>query len=110
MPQLGSFVVRRVIVALHHLCASCIGALISKLKTIHGIAPLYIQYLVQVKSQGAYNVRSSRAVLLDAPSLRELQVAAPKLWNSLPSELRLIDNFDIFKRHLKMYLCISKEK
>ena len=66
----------------------------------------------------AYNLRSSGAVLLDAHSLRTkvtlgdraFQVAAPKLWNSLLSELRLIDNIDIFKRHLKMYLCISKEK
>ena len=81
-------------------------------KAIHGIAPLYIQDLVQVKSQGAYNLRSSRAVLLDAPSIRTkvtlgdraFQVAAPKLWNSLPSELRLINNIDIFKRHLKTYL------
>ena len=77
-------------------------------KAIHGIAPLYIQDLVQVKSQGAYNL----PVLLDAPSIRTkvtlgdraFQVAAPKLWNSLPSELRLINNIDIFKRHLKTYL------
>ena len=76
------------------------------------IAPLYIQDLVQVKSQGAYNLRSSRAVFLDAPSIRTkvtlgdraFQVAAPKLWNSLPSELRLINNIDIFKRRLKTYL------
>ena len=81
-------------------------------KAIHGIAPLHIQDLVQVKSQGAYNLHSSRAVLLDAPSIRTkvtlgdkaFQVATPKLWNSLPSELRLINNIDIFKRHLKMYL------
>ena len=65
-----------------------------------------------MKSQGAYNLRSSRAVLLDAPSLktkvtlggRVFQVAAPKVWNSLPSELRLINNIDILKRHLKTYL------
>ena len=81
-------------------------------KAIHGIVPLYIQDLVQVKSQGAYKLRSSRAVLLDAPSIRTkftlgdraFQLAAPKLWNSLPSELRLINNIDIFKRHRKTYL------
>ena len=47
-----------------------------------------------MKSQGAYNLRSSRAVLLDAPSIRgkvilgdrAFQVAAPKLWNSLLSD------------------------
>ena len=66
-----------------------------------------------MKSQGAYNLRSSRAVLLDAPSIRTkvtlgdraFQVAAPKLWNFLLSELRLINNIDTFKRHLKAYLC-----
>ena len=81
-------------------------------KAIHGIAPLYIQGLVQVRSQGAYSLRSSRAVLLDVPSIRAkvtlgdraFEVAALKLWNSLPSELRLINNMDILKRHLKTYL------
>ena len=61
-------------------------------KAIHGIAPLYIQDLVQVKLQGAYNLHSSRAVLLHAPSIRTkitlgdraFQVAAPEIWNSLP--------------------------
>ena len=65
-----------------------------------------------MKSQGAYNLHSSNAVLLDAPYIRTkvtlgdraFQVAAPKLMNSLPSELRLINNIDTFKRHLKTYL------
>ena len=39
-------------------------------KAMHGITPLYIQNLVQVKFQGEYNLRSSREVSLDAPSLR----------------------------------------
>ena len=75
------------------------------LVTCHLLACMY-------KSHGAYNLRSSRAVLLDAPSIRTkvtlgdraFQVAAPKLWNSLPSELRLINNIDTLKRHLKTYL------
>ena len=81
-------------------------------KAMDGIAPLYIQDLVQVKSQGAYNLRPSRPASLDAPSLRTKvtlgdrasQVTVPKLWNSLPSELRFINNIDIFKHHLKTYL------
>ena len=80
-------------------------------KAIDGVVPLYIQDLVQVKSQGAFFLRPSRAVSLDAPSLRTKvtlgdrasQVTVPKLWNSLPSELRFINNIDIFKHHLKTY-------
>ena len=57
-------------------------------------------------------LHSSRAVLLDAPSMRTkvtlgdraFQVAAPKPWNSLPFELRLMNRIDIFKCLLKMYL------
>ena len=65
-------------------------------KAIHGIAPLYTQDLVLLKSQGAYNLRSTRGILLASPSIRtkvtlgdrSFQVAAPKLWNSLPHEIR----------------------
>ena len=65
-----------------------------------------------MKLQGAYNLRSSRANLLDATSLRTKVTlgdrasldSAPKLWNSLASELRLIGNIDISKCHLKTYL------
>ena len=30
----------------------------------------------------------------------------PKLWNNLPRELRETRDFEIFKKHLKMYLFI----
>ena len=81
-------------------------------KTIHGIAPLYIQDSVLLKSQGAYNLRSTRGILLAAPSMRtkvtvgdrSFQVVAPKLWNSLAPEIRAITSVDVFKRHPKMYL------
>ena len=81
-------------------------------KAIHGIAPSYIQDLVSLKSQGAYNLRSSGGILLASPTFRtkvtlddrSFQVAAPKLWNALPRELRDNSNLHTFKSNLKTYL------
>ena len=81
-------------------------------KPIHGIAPLYIQDLVLLKSQAVYSLRITRVILLAAPSIRtkvtlgdrSFQVAAPKLWNSLPHEIRAITSVDVFERHRKTYL------
>ena len=73
-------------------------------KAVHGIAPTYIQNLVSLKSQGAYNLRSSGGILLALSTFRtkvilgdrSFQVAAPKLWNALPRELRDIPNLHTF--------------
>ena len=81
-------------------------------KTIHGIATTYIQKLVSLKSQGAYNLPSSGGILLALPTFRtkvtlgdrSFQVAAPKLWYALPRELRDIPNLHTFKSNLKTYL------
>ena len=81
-------------------------------KVIHGIVPPYIQNLVSLKWQGTNNLRSSGGILLASSTLRtkitlgdrSFQVAAPKLWNALPCELRDIPNLHTFKSNLKMYL------
>ena len=73
-------------------------------KAIHGVAPTYIQNLVYLKSQGTYNLRSSGRILLGSSTFRtkitlgdrSFQVAAPKLWNALPRELRNIPNLHTF--------------
>ena len=73
-------------------------------KAIHGIAPTYIQNLVYLKSQGTYNLRSSGGILQGSSTFRtkitlgdrSFQVAAPKLWNALPRELRNIPNLHTF--------------
>ena len=63
--------------------------------------------------EGALTVkRSSSSLLLSVPAIksratlgdRAFIFAAPKLWNSLPSELREIKSIATFKRHLKTYL------
>ena len=54
---------------------------------------------MSVKKQGAYNLRSSFAT----PSFRtkvtlgdrSFQVAAPKLWNALPREIRALKNIEL---------------
>ena len=81
-------------------------------EAIHGIAPTYIQNLVSLKSQGTYNLRSSGEILLASSTFRtkvtlgdrSFEVAAPKLWNALPRELRDIPNLHTFKSNLKTYL------
>ena len=81
-------------------------------EAVHGIAPTYIQNLVSLKSQGTYNLRSSGGILLASPTFRtkvtlgdrSFQVAAPKLRNALPRELRNIPNLHTFKSNLKTYL------
>ena len=78
-------------------------------KAIHGIAPTYIQNLVSLKSQGAYNLRSSGGILLASSTFRtkvtrgdrSFQVAVPKLWNPLSRELHDIPNLHTFKSNLR---------
>ena len=58
-----------------------------------------------------YNLRSSGSILPSMPAVRSktlgdraFMVAAPRLWNSLPKELRAIANVNSFKPHIKTYL------
>ena len=79
-------------------------------KAIHGLAPKYLRNLLTFKSS-LYNLRSSGSILLSMPAVRSktlgdraFMVAAPRLWNSLPKELRAITNVNSFKAHIKTYL------
>ena len=80
-------------------------------KAIHGLAPKYISDLVVIKSS-LYNLRSADSLFLSVPHIntkrtlgdRAFTIAAPKLWNSLPVELRQINSIFAFKRQLKSYL------
>ena len=71
---------------------------------------MYLQELISLKKLGAYSLRSSsKGLLLELPSLRtratlgdrSFQVAAPKLWNMLPREIRSISKINTFKRHFE---------
>ena len=79
-------------------------------KAIHGLAPKNLCDLLTIKSY-LYNLRSSDSILLSMPAARSktlgdraFMVAAPRLWNSLPKELRAITNVNSFKAHIKTYL------
>ena len=79
-------------------------------KAIHGLAPKYLCDLLTFKLS-LYNQRSLGSILLSMPAVqsktlgdRAFMVAAPRLWNSLPKELREITNVNSFKVHIKTYL------
>ena len=76
-------------------------------KALHGLAPQYLWSLISLKTS-CYNLRGSNTLLLAMLSVkskatlgdRAFAVAAPSLWNSLPSELRS----NTCVTHLKNYL------
>ena len=81
-------------------------------KAIHGLVPYYIQSLIEVKEKSSYNLRSNDELLL-APTKfksektlgdRAFQVAAPTLWNKLPSALRMETSLKPFQAKLKTLL------
>ena len=65
-----------------------------------------------VIKSSTYNLRSADSLFLSVPHIntkktlgdRAFTIAAPKLWNSLPVELRQINSIFAFKRQLKTYL------
>ena len=85
-------------------------------KAVHGHAPNYIKELIKFKKPGKYNLRSnSDNLLLEIEKVktyttlgdRAFQVAAPKLWNNLPFNIRsslFLPSFTMFKKALKTYL------
>ena len=79
-------------------------------KTLHGLAPAYIEDLLVSYIPGRY-LRSAKKNLLAVPGFklnsygrRAFSVAAPLLWNSLPQHVRDAESLDIFKRQLKTVL------
>ena len=81
-------------------------------KCLHGFAPPYlIEDCVLVASlSGRQHLRSADTRRLFVPKTstkygsRSFAVHGPNAWNSLPAELRLIDNLTTFGRKLKTYL------
>ena len=81
-------------------------------QAIHGLAPKYLCELVRIKEQSSYHLRSSEEIILLQPSEKSLtrhgdrafQFAAPRLWNRLPRDLKLLNSIGTFKTQLKTYL------
>ena len=79
-------------------------------KALNGMAAKYIADLLQPYTP-TRQLRSSSKNLLVTPKSklkfygdRSFQVAAPRLWNSLTDDIRLIQNLDVFKNKIKTLL------
>ena len=74
----------------------------------HGLAPDYINELALPHSVSR-TLRSTGANLLYVPKSnivkgdRAFMIAGPKVWNSLPSNIRAITNLVDFKKKLKTF-------
>ncbi|KAK5918790.1 hypothetical protein CgunFtcFv8_022743 [Champsocephalus gunnari] len=80
--------------------------LVLTFKALHHLAPLYLTDLLTLY-QPPRSLRSSSAGLLSIPKAkrdRAFSVAAPKLWNSLPQELRESESLTLFQSRLKTHL------
>ena len=80
-------------------------------KAIHSVAPIYIRDLITIKPRSNYSLRSNNELLLVPPGRTKKTlgdcafcVAAPKLWNNLPNNIRNSESIDIFISKLKTYL------
>jgi len=79
-------------------------------KAINDLGPTYLKELLIWKIPKR-SLRSSNDILLTIPITklktygdRSFKAAAPKLWNSLPKEIRESDSVTSFKRALKTHL------
>ena len=80
-------------------------------KCIYGNTPEYLKGLIKVKSITRLNFRSDGENLPQDYSVRSKKTlgerafkkAAPRIWNTLPKDIRKQDNYYIFKKQLKTY-------
>ena len=79
-------------------------------KCLNGKAPKYLADLLEAYNPARSLRSSSQNLLKEKPGRlksygdRAFSVAAPRLWNSLPADLRSMSSLETFKRHLKTYL------
>ena len=83
-------------------------------KAVYGQAPSYLSELISCRPTLLPGLRSNHSVLLTVPKItsradkstadRAFSLSAPKLWNSLPEELRNCSSVEAFKGKLKMFL------
>ena len=79
-------------------------------KALNNLAPPYLSQLI-VPYNPTKNLRSAGKHLLEVPNVRlksygdrAFSVAAPKLWNEIPSFIKFSPSVDVFKSRLKTYL------
>ena len=81
---------------------------------VYGQAPSYLSELISCRPTLRPDLRSNHSVLLTVPKItsradkstadRAFSLSAPKLWNSLPEELRNCSSVEAFKGKLKTFL------
>ena len=79
-------------------------------KCLNGLGPSYMSDLL-LPYQPSRTLRSSGTGLLEVPKVRtktygeaSFYYYGPRLWNSLPEDLRAAETVDIFKGRLKTHL------
>ena len=83
-------------------------------KAVHGQAPSYLSELISRRPTLRPGLRSNQSLLLTVPKItsradnstadRAFSLSAPKLWNSLPEDLRNCSSVETFKGKLKTFL------
>ena len=80
-------------------------------KCIHKLAPQYLINLLSPQRRSSYRLRSSEdTTILHVPRINSKRGEAsfdfcgPKIWNSLPSHVRLCTSVESFKKKLKTHL------
>ena len=87
-------------------------ALVLTFRGLHGLAPKYISVLLRWYVPGR-QLRSASSMDVHVPRSnggygdRRFDVAAPRLWNSLPLELKADSSLISFKQMLKTYLFLQ---
>ena len=82
-------------------------------KALHGSSPIYIRNMIEVHRH-VRNLRSTDTLSLVLPKSRSVTYGnrsfvytAPKLWNSLPVNVRNADTLGSFKKLLKTHLFVQ---
>ena len=81
-------------------------------KSYHGIGPGYLQQMIvkhQAKCEGLRSAQHQDLLVIPLTrsktfANRSFAVAAPLLWNALPSNIRTCSDLLTFKKNLKTYL------
>ena len=84
--------------------------LLLNFRAIHGSSPQYIMDLITVKEPTRYCLRSQNSITLMRPrgkfletlGDRSFSAAAPKVWNSLPAEIRNLDVLTCLNHQLRL--------
>ena len=78
-------------------------------KCVYGNAPIDLKNLVRFSTSNRTRKLEVRPCLGEMGK-RAFSVCGPRLWNCLPTELRMNEDLDDFKKRLKTYLFRDGEK